>query len=137
MQTMNYRVRNADGEVTFQSFREIEKAYLSGLVDLDDEILEAGSQNWRKARSYDVLARAHRPGASTIDPRQVIRPFLMVVLCVVALYLIIKGWMSFNQGVPAQTVALRYWVPGLVLAAILGSLLTSVTVRAFKRNRPR
>ncbi len=57
---MRYRVRTPEGELEYPSLRDVEQAYVQGLVDPQDEVLEEGSTLWRKAESLPTLARARR-----------------------------------------------------------------------------
>src|SRR6266446_6504586 len=59
---MKFKVRTPEGELQFQSFGEVEKAWLMGLVGPDDELLEDGKQSWRKASSFPLLVNARRTG---------------------------------------------------------------------------
>jgi hypothetical protein len=52
---MAYRVKNADGEISFPQFGDLEKAYRAGLVDPTDEVLEEGQERWVKVGSIKLL----------------------------------------------------------------------------------
>ncbi len=115
---MRYRVKNEDGELSFGSFGEVERAYLQGLVEPDDEILEEGSTRWRKASTIPLLVQAGRR-RNAWGGTQSLWIVVAVVFGSAALYMIAKGRMLI----------------GLVLALILSVLLFSVTYRAFRRTR--
>jgi hypothetical protein len=133
---MRYRVRSPEGELTYETFGEVEKAFLNGLVDLNDELLEEGQTRWRKASSIPVLAQARRSGNQVWAGTQMAWLLILIVFGSVALYLLVNGWIAYDNKVPLMEVAKHYWIPGLVVAIALGSILTTVTYRAFKRTRP-
>ena len=133
---MRFRVRSPEGELQYESFGEVEKAYLAGLVDPDDELLEEGSTRWRKASTFPHLARARRTGNQVWGGTQSVWILCGVVFGSISLYLLVKGWIAYGQKAPLVDVLKSYWVPGLVIGLALGSLLTTVTYRAFKRTRP-
>jgi hypothetical protein len=118
--TMRYTVRTPEGELTFNSFGEVERAWLQGLVESDDEILEEGSTKWRKASTVPLLAQARRRGDAVWGGTQPAWIVIAIVLASAALYSIAKGHTWF----------------GLIMAFGLALLLTRVTFRAFKRSRP-
>jgi hypothetical protein len=116
---MRYRVRTPEGELTYESFREVERAYVSGLVDPEDEVAEEGQDRWRRASTIPQLVAARRQSDS---PRggQWLSVVLFVVLGSLALYFLTHG----------------RWLIGIALALVLASSLTSATAyRAFKRAR--
>jgi hypothetical protein len=117
---MRYTVRTPEGELTFGSFGEVERAWLQGLVEPDDEIREEGSSKWRKASSLPTLVQARRRGDAAWGGTQSAWLVILIVLASAALYLIAKG---------------HTW-SGLTLAFALALLLTRVTYKAFKRSRP-
>ena len=119
---MRYRVRTPDGELTYSSMREVEMAYVYGLVGPDDEVLEEGKELWRKASTIPILARA-RPERKRIAPTHLLSVLAAVVLGVAALTLILSdSWTRRALGV--------------VLALAMSTLLTRVTYKAFKRPGP-
>ncbi|HEX8824053.1 MAG TPA: hypothetical protein VF794_29305 [Archangium sp.] len=120
---MRYRVRTPDGELDYGSLRDVEVAYVQGLVGPDDEVLEEGKETWRKASTLPALARA-RPESKGLAARaQVLSILASVVLGVAALALILSdSWTRRSLGV--------------VLALVMSTLLTRVTYKAFKRPGP-
>ena len=46
---MKYTVKNKEGELTYGSLDEVKTAYVLGLIEADDEVLEDGASLWRKA----------------------------------------------------------------------------------------
>jgi hypothetical protein len=117
---MRYTVRTQEGELTFNSFGEVERAFLQGLVDPEDEIREEGASTWRKASSIPLLVQARRRGDAVWGGTQAAWIMIAVIFGSIALYMIAKGRIAL----------------GLGLAVILSLLLTRVTYRAFKRTRP-
>ncbi len=92
---MKYRVRNQDGELSYESFGQVEQAWLMGLVEPSDEILEEGKTQWRRADSYPVLARARRHGDDVWGGAWFLWALIGVVGATVALILIKeKDWVS-------------------------------------------
>ena len=51
---MKYTVRSGEGEVTFESFGALERAFWSGLVDPEDKVQEEGATAWRRADSFNA-----------------------------------------------------------------------------------
>ncbi|WP_342381236.1 hypothetical protein NVS55_16365 [Myxococcus stipitatus] len=120
---MRYVVRTPDGELTYPSLGDVERAYTQGLVDPDDEVREETSELWRKAGSLPVLARARRPASGLAARGQWLAVAGCVALGVLALTLVLK-----------ESWSLR--IVGIVLALVVSSILTRVTVKAFKRPPP-
>ncbi|AFE06279.1 hypothetical protein COCOR_05251 [Corallococcus coralloides DSM 2259] len=122
---MAYRVRSPDGELMFPSLGDIERAYLQGLVDPDDEVREDGAEKWRKASSLPALARAKRPhGQDTSKRAQTLTVVGAVAVGVLALVLLFTGT---NWNVRMM---------GIALALVVSGLLTRVTFKAYKRPPP-
>lgn len=117
---MRYTVKTQEGELTFPSFGEVERAWLQGLVEPEDEICQEGSGIWKKASSFPVLMQARRRGDAVWGGTQAAWIMIAVIFGSAALYLISKGRIAF----------------GLGLAVVLSLLLTRVTYKAFKRTRP-
>ncbi len=117
---MRYRVRTPEGELEYESILHVEQAYVSGLVDPEDEVLEEGGTLWRKASTLPVLARARRPaGSKSSNRKQFLTILLAVVLGVFALLLVVSG-----RGL---------WA--LLITVGAASLLWRVTYDAFRRKR--
>jgi hypothetical protein len=118
---MRYRVRTPHGELEYPSLGDVEQAYVAGLVDPDDEVLEEGGTLWRKAASLPALARAQarRADSRASSRSQTLTIVVAVVLGMCALGLVFSGRGLF----------------GLLIAMVVASLLFRVTVNAFKRPR--
>jgi len=132
---MRYRVRSPEGELMYETFRAVEHAVVNGLVDMTDDLQEEGSTRWRKVGAIPELARARPSGDQVWGGSQMLWILVSVIVASVSLYLIVHGSMAFNRKVPLMDVMIHYWIPGLVIAIVLGSILTRVTYRAFKRPR--
>jgi len=117
---MRYTVRTQEGELTFNSFGEVERAFLQGLVEPHDEIREEGSSAWRKASTIPLLVQARRRGDAVWGGTQAAWIMIAVIFGSIALYMIARGRIAI----------------GLGLVVVLSLLLTRVTYRAFKRTRP-
>ena len=119
---MRYRVRTPEGELDYLSFREVELAYMQGLVGPNDEVREEGQELWRKASTIPLLARA-RPS----DPGLLAR---MPGVAVVGAVLLGLGSLVLilSDSWPRRGL-------GIVLALMTSALLTRVTHKAFKRSR--
>lgn len=117
---MKFKVRTPEGELDFQSFGEVEKAWLMGLVGPDDELLEDGKQNWRKASSYPLLVQARRTGEQAWGGSW----FLWTVIGI--LLASGTGWLiKMGENLYAG-----------VLGLMTAMVMIHVTVRAAKRSRP-
>ncbi|RKH64543.1 hypothetical protein [Corallococcus llansteffanensis] len=121
---MAYRVRTPDGELMFPSLGDIERAYVQGLVDPDDEVREDGAEKWRKASSLPVLAQARRPQAHKDSRSQTLTVLGAVAVGVLALVLLVTG-KSWNVR-----------MLGIALALVVSGMLTRVTFKAYKRPPP-
>lgn len=120
---MKYRVRSAEGELEYQSFGQIEQAWLMGLVEPSDEILEEGHTTWRRADSYPLLKRARRDGDDVWTGSWFLWAVIGVFGATAALQML-------------QQKALEWKAAGLVVSVGLAIVLIQVTVRAQKRRRP-
>lgn len=121
---MRYRVRTPDGELTYSSMREVEVAYTYGLVGPDDEVLEEGKEQWRKASTIPTLARAKPPSTGLGGRAEKAGVIAAVVLGAASLRLIL----SDNWGRRGA---------GIVLALAMSSVLMWLTVSAVRRRAPR
>ncbi|NBD10797.1 MULTISPECIES: hypothetical protein [Corallococcus] len=118
---MAYRVRTPDGELMFPSLGDIERAYVQGLVDPNDEVREDGAEKWRKASSLPALARAKKPQSGKAARAQTFTVLGAVALGVGALLVMVLG----------RTPAVR--MLGIALALVVSGILMRVTFKAYKR----
>jgi hypothetical protein len=120
---MRYHVRTPDGELAYTSFREVELAYVQGLVGPEDEVREDGQKLWRKASTIPELVRARPPPG----PAQTLR-----VRYAGTLALVIMGVWSlrllFSEDLVKRGV-------GVCLALATSAILTHLTYRAFRRPK--
>jgi hypothetical protein len=117
---MRYRVRTPDGELDYGSMRDVEVAYIQGLVGPDDEVREEGKETWRKASTIPILARARPPAQGLMARPQLLSILAAVVLGACSLMLVLsESWTRRALGI--------------VLALAMSTLLTRVTFKAFKR----
>lgn len=116
---MKFTVKTPDGELTYASFGEVEKAWLNGLVGPDDELLEEGHTKWRKASTFPVLMQARRHGDAVWGGSQQAYLIIVVVLGSAALYALVKG----------------HWI-GIPALFILAYMMMRITWNAYKRTKP-
>ncbi|MDY7224975.1 hypothetical protein [Hyalangium rubrum] len=119
---MRYRVRTPEGELEYPSLRDVEQAYMQGLVAPQDEVLEEGATLWRKAESLPSLVRARRASTAAGGRAQTLTVLAAVALGGIALYLLSTG-------------ANLLWV--FALAILVISILSRVVIKAFRRPPPR
>jgi len=117
---MKFRVRTPEGELEYQSFGEVEQAWLMGLVGPDDELLEDGKTNWRKASSFPLLVHARRTGEQAWGGTWFLWTVIGILLGSAALWLLKEG----------------QWLYGGTLGFMTAMVMIHVTVRASKRSRP-
>jgi len=117
---MRYRVRTPDGELDYPSQEDLVRAYTQGLVGPEDEVLEQGHTTWRKAASLPALVRAQPSPPGLAGRAQWWTSLLVVVLGMGAFRLILREE-------PRQRIL------GVVLALVVGLILSRVTYKAFRR----
>lgn len=116
---MAYRVRNADGELLFPNLLELERAYVQGLVEDDDDVQETGHTTWRKAGSFPVLVRARQSHRGQPLGDQVIWALGAIILAILTFYWLLKA--DWAKAVPA--------------ALLVCAVLFRVSSRAFKKPK--
>jgi hypothetical protein len=121
---MAYRVRSPDGELMFPSLGDVERAYVQGLVDPDDEVREDGAEKWRKASSLPALARAKPDTQGKASRAQTLTVVGAVAVGLLALVLLFTG----------SSWSVR--IMGIALALVVSGMLTRVTFKAYKRPPP-
>lgn len=117
---MRYRVRTPEGELEYESLLHVEQAYLAGLVDPEDEVLEEGGTLWRKAATLPILAQA-RPVAA---PRHFTRtqPLVLMIAVLLAVFSLLLVWSGKG-------------LFGLLIAMVVVALLWRITFDAFRPKR--
>ena len=117
---MKFKVRTPEGELQFQSFGEVEKAWLMGLVGPDDELLEDGKTTWRKASSFPLLVHARRTGEQAWGGTWFLWTVMGILFGSGALWLLKEGQYLF----------------GVMLGFATALVMVHVTVQAAKRSKP-
>lgn len=117
---MKYKVRNKDGELEYLSFGQVEQAWLMGLIEPEDEILEEGKTKWRKAGSIPVLVQARRSGDQVWRGTWFVWVLGGVIGGSIALYLLQSG----------------DYVMGFVVAFAVASVMLHVTWKAYQKQKP-
>lgn len=117
---MKFKVRTPEGELEFQSFGEVEKAWLMGLVGPEDELLEDGKTMWRKASSFPLLVQARRSGEQAWGGSWFLWTVIGILLASGTAWLIKAGENLY----------------GGLLGLMTAMVMIHVTVRASKRARP-
>ena len=117
---MRYRVKTPEGELDYLSMREVELAYIQGLVGPDDEVLEEGTSLWRKASSIPVLVKARPPPKGLGFGTQALTAIFAGLLGFISLMLL------WSESPTRRGV-------GLFLALATAMMLGRVTYKAFKR----
>lgn len=117
---MKFTVRTKDGQLDYESFGQVEQAWLMGLIEPADEILEQGKTVWRRADSFPLLVQARRHGDDVWNGAWFLWALIGVAGATIALVL-------FKE---------RLWLPGLMVAFADAVLLTNVTIKAQQRRKP-
>jgi hypothetical protein len=117
---VKYTVKNSDGQLTYGSMEEVKTAYVLGLVEPEDEVLEDGSTMWRKAGAIPLLVTA-RKVSNLRGHSNALRGWVIgaLVLSFFAFYFLIKG----------------SWIWGGLTALGVVVLLIQVTVVAAKKPK--
>ncbi len=117
---MKYTVKTRDGELTYGSLEEVKTAYVLGLIEPEDDVLEENTSLWRKAGGIPLLITAkkvtHDRGQSNQQRAWAIGALVMAIFC---FYFLIKG----------------YYLVGGLLGFAVAALLFQVTTLAAKRKR--
>jgi len=117
---MKYRVKTKDGELEYLSFGQVEQAWLMGLIEPEDEILEEGKTKWRKAGSIPLLAQARRSGEQVWMGTWFVWVLAGVIGGTIALYL-------FQQG---------DWLFGFIVAFAVASVMIHITWKSYQKQKP-
>jgi hypothetical protein len=117
---MKFRVRSAEGELDYESFGQVEQAWLMGLVEPSDELLEEGKTHWRRADSYPLLVRARRNGDEVWGGAWFLWALIGIAGATWALYL-------FQH---------QLWLWAMLVSFAVAVVLIRVTTNAQKRRNP-
>jgi hypothetical protein len=117
---MKYTVKNEHGQLTYGSLEEVKTAFVLGLVEPEDEVIEEGGTLWRKASSIPLLVTAAKVRAdrTVFDAR---RAWALggVALAIIDFYLLWNG----------------YQLAGFAVALGVAAALIQVTVISARRKR--
>src|SRR4051812_10210039 len=114
---MGYRVRSADGELHFPGIYDVEKAWMQGLVDPDDEIIEDGKSSGPLAKEHPYLTRQPARRQARFPSAQTLRTLFVAVMGVAALCF----WQLSHLGLVLKLAIVAVMV--LVMLASLSGLL--------------
>jgi Flp pilus assembly protein TadB len=114
-----YTVRTEHGELKFESLLDLEKAWLNGLVEAEDEVVERGQSTGIKAGQMKLLKLASVEKHKTRTGHHNFFLLLSVGLAVLALF-----FLSLGKPILAA-----------LCAVAVAALLFQVTTRAFSRKR--
>jgi hypothetical protein len=122
---MKFKVRSKEdgGVLDFDSFGQVEQAWLLGLIDPEDELLEEGKTVWRKAGAVPLLVSARRSGDEVWKGTWFAWTLIGVIGGTVALVLL---------GAPGLTSK----AIGVVVAFIFAGLMIKVSQDAWQRRKP-
>ena len=117
---MKYTVKNQDGELTYGSLEEVKMAYVLGLVDEEDQVLEEGASLWRPAGAIPLLVTARKVNTAR-GQSNALRGWVIgaLVLSFFAFYFLVKG----------------VWVWGGLATFGVVSMLVRVTALASRRKK--
>jgi hypothetical protein len=122
---MKYRVRNKDGELEYESFKQLEDAARMGFVDADDEVLREGETEWKRASTLPSLLQGKRAGAAVWNNPIFRWVVLSVAGAIFAIWAIHKG---NTEDKP------ELYAAGLTAAFVAAGILFKVTADAQKRR---
>jgi hypothetical protein len=118
--TMPFRVRTPDGELSYPTLHDVERAFHQGLVGPDDEVLDEVSGTLHRAREHPWLAPPpprrfwQNPGA---------QPARIAVAVAFGLAALVAG-------------AIQQWWLALGASAAAAALMLRVAITAQVRRRP-
>jgi hypothetical protein len=120
---VKYKVRSKGGELEFSSFGEVERFWLMGLIEPDDEVLEEGKTVWRKAGTIPLLANARRTGEQAWGGAWALFALIGILGGSIALYLLRGDTME-------QQIA------GGLVALVTAAITIQINLKAFRRSKP-
>ena len=117
---MKYTVKNKDGELTYGSLEELKTAYVLGLVEPEDEVLEENTALWRKAGGIPLLVTARKVTVDRGHSFQQRGWFIAaLVLAILDFYFLLKG----------------YWLVGGLSAFVVTAFIMQLLVVSSRRKR--
>ena len=114
---MKYRVRNKDGELEYESFKQVEEAAQMGFVEPDDELLREGETEWKKVSAV---------------PGSVFRTQLTLWVGVAVSAAVFAFWAIRHGSVDDKP---ELYGAGITAAFVAAGVLFKVTADAQKRRR--
>lgn len=117
---MKYRVRSADGEMSFDSIEALRTAAHQGLVEANDEVQREDETTWRKASAMGAIAQVSQKKRNP----QTLWIALAVLLGIGAFVMLLKG------GQDSQ-----FYMYGVGLGFVVAAILFKVTRDAAKLRR--
>ena len=118
---MKYTVKNKDGELTYGSLEEVKTAYVLGLVEPEDEVLEEGATLQRKAGTIPLLVTAKKVNVAR-GHSSTLRGWVFgaLVLSIIGCYLLVTG----------------SWLLGGATMFAVVSVLFKITTLAARKKKP-
>lgn len=89
---MKYTVRNADGELEYESFKQLEEAHDVGFIDPDDQVRKEGQPDWVAART--LLKVRHK--VPTWRSAQLLWVYLALALATGSIALLTLGYLIYG-----------------------------------------
>jgi hypothetical protein len=123
---MKYRVRNGDGELEYESMKQLEDASRMGFVDPDDELLREGETEWKKVSTIASLTKGKRSGPSVFRSALTYWIAAAIGAGLFALWALAHGNTDDKADLYAE---------GITAAFVSAVILIKVTVDAQKRRR--
>ena len=123
---MKYRVRSKDGELEYESYKQLEDAARLGFVEADDELLREGETDWKKVSTVPALSKGKRSGLAVFRTPLTLWIAAAIGAGLFALWAIAHG----NTGDKADLYA-----EGITAAFVSAGVLFKVTVDAQRRRR--
>jgi hypothetical protein len=121
---MKYRVRTRDGgELDYLSFGQVEQAWLLGLIDPDDEVVEEGRTRGRRAGDIPLLVSARRSSEQVWRGTWFLWTLIGIFGATVGLSLIGQKELELK-------------VAGIVVVFGVTSLMIRVSAKAWERRKP-
>jgi hypothetical protein len=123
---MKYRVRNKDGELEYESFKQVEDAARLGFVDPDDDLLREGETEWKKVSTLPALLKGKRSGVSVFRTSLTLWVGVAVSAAVFAFWAIRHGNTDDKP---------ELYAAGITAAFVAAGVLFKVTAQAQKPRR--
>ena len=123
---MKYKVRSNDGELEYESMKQLEDAARLGFVEPDDELLREGETEWKKVSAVPSLMKGRGSGPSVFRTAMTYWIAAAIAAGLFALWAIAHGNTDDKADLYAE---------GIAAAFVSAGILFKVTVDAQKRRR--